>query len=75
MLKLGKIERPKISDFGESRRLFCIPLIPQFNQNDLIEDLKTELGNLQIQLTTISGEAQVRAKTPENDTMKSKSNS
>ena len=40
MAKLGKIEKPKISDFGESRRLFCIPLIPQFNQKDLSDKLK-----------------------------------
>ena len=43
MAKLGKIEKPKVSDFGESRRLFCIPLIPQFNQKDLAEGLKKRM--------------------------------
>lgn len=44
MAKLGKIEKPKISDFGESRRLFCIPLIPQFNQKDLSDKLKKSIA-------------------------------
>jgi archaellum biogenesis ATPase FlaH len=40
---------------------------------NLIEDLKTELGKLHIQLTTLSGEAQLRAKTTENNTKKANS--
>jgi hypothetical protein len=43
VVKLGEIEKPKVSDFGESRRLFCIPLIPGFNQKDLTEDLKNKV--------------------------------
>jgi len=43
LAKLAKIEKPKTSDFGESRRLFCIPLIPQLTQNHLVEDLKKSM--------------------------------
>lgn len=50
MAKLGKIEKPKISDFEESRRLFCVPLIPQFNQKDLADDLKKSIEEFWVQV-------------------------
>lgn len=49
MTKLTKIEKPKISDFGQSRRLFCIPLIPQFNQKDLTDKLKKSIEEFWVQ--------------------------
>ncbi|MCW3997006.1 MAG: hypothetical protein NWF10_00355 [Candidatus Bathyarchaeota archaeon] len=52
MAKLGKIEKPKISDFGESRRLFCIPLIPQVNQKDLAENLKKSVKEFWVQVAS-----------------------
>ena len=52
MTKLGKIEKPKISDFGESRKLFCIPLIPQINQKDLTNDLKNNIKEFWIQVAS-----------------------
>ena len=52
MAKLGKIKKPKISDFGESRKLFCIPLIPQLNQKDLTNDLKNNIKEFWIQIAS-----------------------
>ena len=52
MAKLEKIEKPKISDFGESRKLFCIPLIPQLNQKDLTNDLKNSIKEFWDQVTS-----------------------
>ena len=52
MAKLGKIKKPKISDFGESRKLFCIPLIPQLNQKDLTNDLKNSIKEFWIQVAS-----------------------
>ena len=52
MTKLGKIEKPKISDFGESRRLFCIPLIPQLNQKDLNDNLKKSIKDFWVQVAS-----------------------
>jgi hypothetical protein len=52
LAKLGKIKKPKISDFGESRRLFCIPLIPQFNKKDLAEHLKKNMKEFWNQVTS-----------------------
>jgi hypothetical protein len=52
LAKLGKIEKPKISDFGESRRLFCIPLIPQVNQKDLAENLKKSVKEFWVQVAS-----------------------
>ncbi len=52
MAKLGKIKKPKISDFGESRKLFCIPLIPQLNQKDLTNDLKNSIKEFWVQVAS-----------------------
>ena len=52
MTKLGKNEKPKISDLGEARKLFCIPLIPQLNQNDLTNDLKNNIKKFWIQVAS-----------------------
>ena len=52
MAKLGKIEKPKVSDFGKSRRLFCVPLIPQFNQKDIDEELKKNFDEFWVQVTS-----------------------
>jgi len=52
LTKLGKIEKPKISDLGGSRKLFCIPLIPQLNQKDLTNDLKNSIKEFWIQVTS-----------------------
>lgn len=52
MAKLGKIEKPKISDFGQSRKLFCIPLIPQLNQKNLPNDLKNSIREFWMQVAS-----------------------
>ncbi|KON32228.1 MAG: hypothetical protein AC479_07765 [miscellaneous Crenarchaeota group-6 archaeon AD8-1] len=52
MAKLGKIEKPKVSDFGNSRRLFCVPLIPQFNQKDITEGLKKNFDEFWVQVAS-----------------------
>lgn len=52
MTKLGKIEKPKISDIGKSRKLFCIPLIPQLNKKDLTTDLKNSIKEFWIQVAS-----------------------
>ena len=49
---MTKIEKPNISDFGESRRLFCVPFIPQFNQKDLAEGLKNNIKEFWIQVAS-----------------------
>jgi hypothetical protein len=41
-----------VSDFGESRRLFCLPLIPQFNKNDLGDDLKNSFDQFWVQVAS-----------------------
>jgi hypothetical protein len=41
--KLGKIEKPLVTDFRDVRKLFCLPLIPQFNEKDLDIDLKNSI--------------------------------
>jgi len=43
MATLGQIQKPKISDFDNSPKLYCIPLIPTLNQNDLPEELKNNI--------------------------------
>jgi len=43
MAKLAQIQKPKVSDFGKSRRLYCLPLIPNFNQSDLSNELKNNI--------------------------------
>jgi hypothetical protein len=43
MTKLGQIQKPKVSDFGQSRKLYCLPMIPNFNQNHLSEELKNNI--------------------------------
>jgi hypothetical protein len=52
LAKLGKIEKPRVSDFAESRRLFCLPLIPQFNQQDLANDLKKSIQEFWVQVAS-----------------------
>jgi hypothetical protein len=52
LTKLGKIEKPKISDIGKSRKLFCIPLIPQLNKKDLTTDLKNSIKEFWIQVAS-----------------------
>ena len=52
MTKLGKNEKSKISDLGESRKLFCIPLIPQLSQKDLTNDLKNSVKEFWIQVAS-----------------------
>jgi hypothetical protein len=51
LTKLGKIKKPKISDFEESRKLFCIPIIPQLNKKDLTNDLKNSIKKFWIQVS------------------------
>ena len=41
--KLGKIEKPQVTDFRDARKLFCLPLIPQFTEKDLDNDLKNNI--------------------------------
>jgi hypothetical protein len=52
LTKLGKIEKPKISDIGKSRKLFCIPLIPQLNKKELTTDLKNSIKEFWIQVAS-----------------------
>jgi hypothetical protein len=52
LAKLGKIEKPKVSDFEESRRLFCLPLIPQFNQKSIADDLKKNVEEFWVQVAS-----------------------
>jgi C4-dicarboxylate-specific signal transduction histidine kinase len=52
LAKLGKIEKPKVSDFAESRRLFCLPLIPQINQKDLTDNLKKSIEKFWVQVAS-----------------------
>lgn len=49
MPKLGKIKKPMVSDFAESRKLFCLPSIPQFNQKVLANDLKKSIEEFWVQ--------------------------
>jgi hypothetical protein len=41
--KLGKIEKPQVTDFRDARKLFCLPLVPQFTEKDLDNDLKNSI--------------------------------
>ena len=49
--KLGKIEKPQVTDFSDIRKLFCLPLIPQFNEKDLDNDLKNNIEQFWAQVT------------------------
>lgn len=52
MAKLGKIEKPQVSDFGKSRRLFCLPLIPPFNNKGITDDLKKNVEEFWVQVAS-----------------------
>jgi hypothetical protein len=49
--KLGKIEKPHVKDFRDVRKLFCLPLIPQFNEKDFDTDLKNSIEQFWAQVT------------------------
>ena len=38
--KLGEISKPKVSDYAEKRKLFCLPLLPDIKGIELPENLK-----------------------------------
>jgi guanylate kinase len=38
--KLGEITKPKVTDYTEKRKLFCLPLIPEIKGMELPENLK-----------------------------------
>jgi len=50
--KLGKIEKPQVTDFRGVRKLFCLPLIPQFNEKDLDNELKNSIEQFWYQVTS-----------------------
>lgn len=50
--KLGKIEKPQVTDFRDARKLFCLPLIPQFTEKDLDNELKNSIEQFWSQVTT-----------------------
>lgn len=52
MVKLAQIQKPTVSDFGKSRRLYCLPLIPNFNQNDLDTELKNNINQFWTQASS-----------------------
>ena len=41
--KLGEIEKPKVAVFLDSRKLFCLPLIPSIKMGDGSVDLKNSI--------------------------------
>ena len=41
--KLGQIEKPKVAVFVESRKLFCLPLIPSIKAEEGSEDLRNSI--------------------------------
>ena len=50
--KLGKIEKPQVTDFRDARKLFCLPLVPQFTEKDLDNDLKNSIEQFWSQVTS-----------------------
>ncbi|MDG6223254.1 MAG: hypothetical protein QCH99_08340 [Candidatus Bathyarchaeota archaeon] len=52
MTKLGQIQKPKVSDFEKSRKLYCLPMIPNFNQDNLSEELKQNIQQFWTQATS-----------------------
>lgn len=40
LAQLGKIEKPQVRDYRDARKLFCLPLIPQFDEKIMDDDLK-----------------------------------
>ena len=50
--KLGKIEKPHVTDFRDARKLFCLPLIPHFTEKDLDNDLKNSIEQFWSQVTS-----------------------
>lgn len=49
--QLGKIEKPKVAGFRDARKLFCLPLIPQFVKKDVDDDLKKSIEKFWTQTT------------------------
>jgi hypothetical protein len=41
--KLGKIKKPKVTEFSDVRKLFCLPLIPELEDKNLDKDLKNHI--------------------------------
>lgn len=41
--KLGKIEKPPLKKFHHVRKLFCLPIIPQLQGENIQEDLKNKV--------------------------------
>jgi hypothetical protein len=41
--KLGRIEKPKVAVFLDTRKLFCLPLIPSIKMEDGSENLKNSI--------------------------------
>jgi hypothetical protein len=50
--KLGKIEKPQVTDFRDARKLFCLPLVPQFTEKDLDNDLKNSIEQFWSQVSS-----------------------
>ncbi len=42
--KLGEIKKPRVKDFRDVRKLFCLPLIPHLQDEEGQEDLKNSIG-------------------------------
>jgi hypothetical protein len=49
--KLGEIKKPLASEFYDTRKLFCLPLIPQIPKTDLHNDLGNKIDQFWIQAT------------------------
>jgi hypothetical protein len=41
--KLGEIDKPQVNKFYNIRKLFCLPLIPQFKEKDLHKELQNSI--------------------------------
>ena len=41
--KLGEIKKPKVTEFSDVRKLFCLPLIPEPKDKNLDKDLKNHI--------------------------------
>ena len=41
--KLGEIDKPQVNKFYNVRKLFCLPLIPQFKEKDLHKELQNSV--------------------------------
>ena len=53
--KLGEISKPKVSDYAEKRKLFCLPLLPDIKGMEMPDKLKTGFEQFWNQSELFSG--------------------